>query len=85
MRPALPDLYTIDELMERYPFLSRDTLYELLNSGELRGFKIGRAWNIAPEDWADFIERRREAYRDDRPDDAADAPAASSGPTRRAS
>lgn len=76
----LPDIYTIDEIMARYPHLSRDTMYDLLASGELHGFKIGRAWHVTAADFADFIAARRAAHHDD--DGAADAPAA---PSRRRS
>jgi hypothetical protein len=77
MRSELPDLYTLDDLLERYRHLSRDTLYDVLGSGELRGFKIGRVWHIDPDDWTAFLERRK---LDRRRDDVADAPTAS---TRR--
>lgn len=80
MPAALPDLYTIDDLVERYPRLSRDTLYDLLGSGELRGFRLTpgkRApWYVDPDDWRDFIERRKASGRevDDGADDAPPAP-----------
>jgi hypothetical protein len=81
MPTALPDLYTIDELIERYPHLSRDTVYDLLQRRELRGFKIGRVWHIDPDDWAAFIDRRKRALQDD--DGATDAPVAPSPRRRR--
>ena len=55
----LPELFTIDHLMARYPHLSRDTMYDWLNSGELVGFKLGRVWHVHPDDWDAFLARRR--------------------------
>lgn len=39
---------------------SRDTIFRLLASGELRGFKIGAARFIAASELADFIKRQEE-------------------------
>jgi excisionase family DNA binding protein len=51
-------LYTVDELHAEHG-ISKDTIYDWLLSGELRGMKLGRAWRIHPDDWNDFIDRRR--------------------------
>lgn len=75
MPSALPDLFTLDELVATYPHLSRDTLYDLLGSGELRGFKIGRVWHIDPDDWRAFLDRRKAlvaAVEGDAPPSTAD-------------
>ena len=53
-------LYTIDELAAEQD-ISKDTLYDWLRSGELLGVKLGVAWRIHPDDWAAFVDRRREA------------------------
>lgn len=76
MPTPLPDLYTLDDIGATYPHLSRDTLYDYLNSGELRGFKIGRVWHVDPDDWTAFLERRKAsaAVEDDAPSSTAPTP-----------
>lgn len=84
MPATFPDLYTLDELLERYPHLSRDTMYDYLRSRALRGFKIGRVWHVTPEDWADFIAARRDDAIDPEDlDGAGDAPPAPSSRRRK--
>jgi len=39
------DILTPDEVMD-YLVIGKNTLYKLLNSGELKGFRIGRNWKI---------------------------------------
>lgn len=51
-------LYTVKELHQLHD-ISADTIYDWLLSGELRGFKLGMAWRIHPDDWDEFIARRR--------------------------
>ena len=41
-------LISINELMERLD-IGKSTAYQLLSSGELKAFRIGRVWKI-PED-----------------------------------
>lgn len=53
------DLIPASELIERYDF-SRDTFQDWIRSGELVGIKLGRRWFIHPDDWAAFLERRRQ-------------------------
>ena len=53
-----PELYTVDRLADEQK-LSTDTIYDWLKAGELRGFKLGVAWRIHPDDWDEFINRRR--------------------------
>ncbi|MCI9347673.1 MAG: helix-turn-helix domain-containing protein [Oscillibacter sp.] len=54
------------ENLERYTFLTpqdimdilnigKNTAYTLLNSGRLRGFRVGRSWRIAAEALEEFI------------------------------
>lgn len=54
------------EVLERYTVLTptdvmnalnigKNTVYELLNSGQLRGFRIGRGWRISAEELERFI------------------------------
>lgn len=51
------DLITIDELCECL-VISRNTAYNLLNSGEIKAFKIGRIWKISREAVSEFIKRK---------------------------
>ena len=44
------EIITVDELMEML-YIGKNTAYQLLNSGELRAFKIGKVWKI-PKDAA---------------------------------
>ena len=36
-------------------FIGKNTTYELLNSGELKGFRIGRGWRIPRENLEEYI------------------------------
>lgn len=39
------EILTVEDVME-YLYIGRNTIYKLLNSGELTGFRIGRTWKI---------------------------------------
>lgn len=54
-------LYLVEELAAEQ-HVSKDTIYDWLNSGVLVGFKLGgktSPWRIDERDWDDFVERRR--------------------------
>ena len=54
------DILTVQEIMEIL-FVGKNTVYELLNSGELKGFRIGKTWRVTKESLENFIsERSRE-------------------------
>jgi hypothetical protein len=53
-------LYTVDDLVDRYS-LSKDRVYDLLKSGDLVGFKLGRAWMVHADDWNAYIDSLRTA------------------------
>ena len=40
----------------RYLNIGRNAIYTLLNTGELKGFRIGRKWKIARKDLEEYIE-----------------------------
>jgi excisionase family DNA binding protein len=40
--------------------LSERTVFRLIKSGELKGFKVGREWRFEESDITDFIQRQRE-------------------------
>ena len=42
------EIITIDELCE-FLMIGKNTAYRLLNSGEIKAFKIGKVWKI-PQD-----------------------------------
>lgn len=47
-------LMTAKEVMI-YLKISRSTLYRLVNSGHLRGYKVGSTWRFAPADIRDLL------------------------------
>jgi len=51
----------VQELLQ----LSERTIFRLIRSGELKGFKAGREWRFEPADIDDFIECQRKKAEDD--------------------
>ena len=51
------ELLTVDEVMEIL-YLGRNTVYELLRSGELKGIKFGKVWRIPKESIRDMITKK---------------------------
>lgn len=45
MTNEVSDLLTVDDLCEKLQ-ISRNTAYQLLESGDVEGFKVGRNWRI---------------------------------------
>ena len=45
MANEVSDLLTVDDLCEKLQ-ISRNTAYQLLESGDVEGFKVGRNWRI---------------------------------------
>jgi excisionase family DNA binding protein len=58
--PALPRLLTCQELADRTG-LGRSTWYELVTSGEVPCYRVGRAVRISEADAAQYLAARREA------------------------
>ncbi|MDR0917128.1 MAG: helix-turn-helix domain-containing protein [Oscillospiraceae bacterium] len=52
-----PDVLTISELREIL-YIGRNKAYALLMSGELRGFKVGRAWRVAKSEVERWVRER---------------------------
>lgn len=48
------DLLTVDDLCEKLQ-VSRNTVYQLLESGEIEGFKVGRNWRIPNNSISSYI------------------------------
>lgn len=51
------DLVTIDELCDLL-MIGRTTAYNLLRSGELKAFKIGKVWKISKASVEEYIRQR---------------------------
>ncbi len=49
-----PSILTPLEVMDLLG-VGKNTIYRLLNSGELRGFRIGRGWRITEESLREFM------------------------------
>jgi len=50
------DILTVDEVMD-YLYIGRNTLYKLLNDGELKAFKLGKSWKIPRKEIDAYIDR----------------------------
>ena len=48
------EIWTIDEVMD-YLLIGRNTLYNLLRKGKIKGFKIGLCWKIPKKAVDDYI------------------------------
>lgn len=53
----LPDIITVDELCEIL-MIGKNMAYRLLNSGEIRCFKISREWKIPRTSVYEYIQRQ---------------------------
>ena len=51
------ELLTVDEVAEVL-YLGKNTVYELLRSGELKGIKFGRVWRIPRNSIKIMIEEK---------------------------
>lgn len=65
------DAYTIDEARERLGGIARQTIYNLINSGELSSLSIASRRLIPATAIADFIKRHTERRTDPKADDSA--------------
>ena len=52
------DILTVAEVMDIL-YVGKNTVYRLLNDGELKGFRIGRTWKIPRDSLTSFIMHRR--------------------------
>lgn len=57
MFEAYPDLLMIEEACELLK-VSRNTLYPLLQNGEIKGFQQGRIWKIPKDAIIDYIVKK---------------------------
>ena len=51
------DVLTVDEVSEALK-IGKNALYDLLNSGQLRGYRNGRTWRIPRESLAVYIREQ---------------------------
>ena len=57
MEYGLNDILTVEELME-FLNIGKNTAYSLLDSGEIKAFRIGRMWKIPRKSVYEYIEKR---------------------------
>ncbi len=48
------EILAVTDVMELL-YIGRNTVYQLLNSGELKGFRIGRIWKILRDCLSNYI------------------------------
>ena len=51
------DILTVTDVMELL-YVGKNTVYALLGSGELKGFRIGKTWRIPRAALVEYIEGR---------------------------
>lgn len=51
------EILTVEEVSEIL-YIGRNTTYDLLRSGELKGFRIGRVWKIPRNNIDRYIEEK---------------------------
>ena len=51
------DILTVSDVMELL-YVGKNTVYRLLQDGELRAFRIGKAWRIPKSSLEEFILRK---------------------------
>ena len=61
------EIMKFEEVME-FLNIGKNTLYILLNSGEIQAFRIGRVWKIPRKSVETYIERkiRKNVYKTDK-------------------
>ena len=51
------EILTVEEFAELL-YIGKNTAYKILNSGEIRAFKIGKAWKIPKDAVSEYILRK---------------------------
>ena len=51
------EILTVEEFAELL-YIGRNTAYRILNSGEIRAFKIGKSWKIPKDAVSEYILRK---------------------------
>lgn len=55
-REPINEYLTPREVMELL-YIGKNTLYKLLNSGELKGFRVGKQWRIRKDRLKEYVEK----------------------------
>lgn len=55
-RELISEYLTPREVMDLL-YIGKNTLYKLLNSGELKGFRIGKQWRVCREALTEFCRQ----------------------------
>lgn len=55
-RESISEYLTPREVMDLL-YIGKNTLYKLLGSGELKGFRIGRQWRVAKHELKKYTDR----------------------------
>lgn len=55
-RESISEYLTSREVMDLL-YIGKNTLYKLLGSGELKGFRIGRQWRVAKYELKKYTDR----------------------------
>ena len=55
-REPISEYLTPKEVMDLL-YIGKNTLYGLLGSGELKGFRVGRQWRVRREDLMEFCRQ----------------------------
>lgn len=55
------EILTVDDVMELL-YIGKNTVYHLLQSGELKAFRIGRTWKIPRDCLTDYIISKCRAH-----------------------
>lgn len=56
-REPISEYLTPREVMDLL-YIGKNTLYKLLNSGELKGFRIGKQWRVSKSKLKEYVESR---------------------------
>ena len=59
MFEMFPDILTVEQLCEAFQ-IGKNTAYELLNSGQIKGIKMGNIWKIPRQSLIDYVLRENE-------------------------
>lgn len=51
------EMITLDDLCEMLS-IGKNTAYQLLQTGQIRAFKIGRIWKIPRDSVSEFVEKQ---------------------------
>lgn len=49
-----PDILTVTEIAETL-YIGKNRVYELLENGSIKGFRIGRVWKVPKESLREYI------------------------------